>query len=401
MILRIAMLAPVALAAALPAQFKSLPAKQLPAPAAQSPTAKPQSPAEQLEQLNKEKARLEREIQYVTGRVQQAKSLLSAKLVRATPVFKSIDAGKPASAVPVATPRMQRKFARVGTDEEMNFGGNTAMVMVNGRAISQAAYDQAMNYLREANPTEKDALRAQKVLYDMIRIEAIASQFIENEGELNLSENLELINSGKKTFENAAKEFGTVQGATTDGVVEVTRNSILGPYFEYIAFSTEVGKNARPFRTTNGYLVLRVNSYKKGAQPKFDKVICSAVQFSYSADQKVMQDAQFKVNSGQVDVFVRDQGVLDLLPAMFKPAQQRMSPFQQIKSQIEQFEAELKSMGDADEKRSTAIKAKIATLRETLKSITQQTPMDADAAVGNDAATKPLKQAPIKKAPAK
>jgi len=401
MFLRIAMLAPLALAAALPAQFKSLPAKKLPAPAAQSPTAKPQSPAQQLEQLNKEKARLKREIQYVTERVQQAKSLLSAKLVRATPVFKSIDAGKPASAVPIAAPRMQRKFARIGTAEEMNFGGNTAMLMVNGRAISQAAYDQAMNYLRESNPKDTDALRAQRVLFDMIRIEAIASQFIENEGEINLSENLELIDSGKKTFENAAKEFGTVQGATLDGVVEVTRNSILGPYFEYIAFTTEVGKNARPFRTTNGYLVLRVNSYEKGAQAKFDKVVCSAIQFSYSADKKVMKDAQFKVNSGQIDVLVRDQAVLDLLPALFKPAQQRKTPAQQVASQIKELETELEKIGDTNQDRSTAIKAQIATLRETLKSLTQPILQDADAAAANDANAKPLKQAPIKKAPGK
>ena len=186
---------------------------------AQEPT-----PEQQLEQLNRERTRLQREIQYATERVVQAKTLLSSKMQRGKPVFRTIDAGKPASAVPLATPRVERKYARIGSAEEMNYGGNTAMVMVNGRAISQASYDGVMDYLRESATGGTDALRAQRVLFDMIRIEAIAAEFMENEGEVQLSENLGPLEEGTKSFADAAKEFGTVQGAGPDGALQVTRN---------------------------------------------------------------------------------------------------------------------------------------------------------------------------------
>lgn len=365
------MVAPLALAAVLPAQLKGLTPAAPQKPAAQQPVATPAAPpaqeptpAEQLEQLNRDKARLEREIQYATQRVDQAKALLSSKMQRAMPVFQAIDAGKPASAVPLAPKQLPRKFARIGTADEMNFGGNTALVMVNGRAISQASYDSVMNYLTETGVGGTEAQRAQRVLFDMIRIEAVAGEFIENEGEVKLSENLVPLENGTKSFAEAAKEFGTVQGGSPEGVVQVTRNSMLGPYFEYVAFSTPVSKTARPFRTTNGYVMLKVDSHENGEKPAQDKVMCQVVQFAYSADQTVLQQAQFKANSGQIDILVRDQQVLDLLPALFKPAAPRLSPADRMNKMISDLEATLKEVGDDDAEKRASIEKQLNALRE-------------------------------------
>lgn len=383
------MVAPLALAAALPAQLTSpIPVKPTtPVVPTQEPT-----PAERLDMLNKEKARLQREIKFATERVQQAKGLLSSKLTRSKPVFKAIDAGKPASAIPIAPKQVQRKFARIGTVDEMNYGGNSMMIMVQDRAISQTSFDSVMNYLRESGKQltkpanvlteagnrresgnwDNDSLRAQRVLFDLIRIEAVASQFIENEGEIELSENLQRLETGAKTFAAAATEYGTVAGAKPDGAVEVLRNSILGPYFEYVAFSTPVGKISRPFRTTNGYVVIKVDSVEKGAQTSLDKVKAHAVQFAYSADQKMMQKAQFKVNSGQIDVRVRDQQVLDMLPALFKPAAPRQTPMQQLKQQIVMVEEMLTKLGDADSKKSETLNVRLTQMRASMMQLQKQ-----------------------------
>tara|TARA_R110002072_G_scaffold4174_9_gene29623 strand:- start:1944 stop:3146 length:1203 start_codon:yes stop_codon:yes gene_type:complete len=381
MFLRLAMAAPLALAAALPAQLTpTTPVKPTTpvAPTQEVPTQEP-TPAERLEILKKEKERLHLEIKFATERVQQAKSLLSTKLQRGKPVFKSIDAGKPASAVPIAPPRVQRKYARIGNAEEMNFGGNTMMIMVNDRAISQASYDGVMDYLRESGNTGTEELRAQRVLFDLIRVEAVASQFLENEGEIKLSENLALLEDGTKSMAAAAAEFGSVAGAKEDGAVQVTRNSILGPYFEYVAFSTPVGKMSRPFRTTNGYALIKVDSVEKGAQTGLDKVLCHVVQFAYSPDQKVMQQAQFKVNSGQVDIRVRDQAVLDLLPALFKPPVARATPLQQAQQQIKQIETLLKELGDTDPEKAKILNEQLGKMRLRAKQLEQaQDTPDAD-----------------------
>jgi len=403
MFLRLAMVAPFALTAALPAQSSTT----KPAPATQTQA---QSPAQQLEMLKKAKARLQQEIKFATERAQQSKSLLANKLQRRVPVFKSIDAGKPASATPIAPTQVQRKYARIGTAEEMNFGGNMMMVMVNDRAISQASYDGVMNYLRESGNKDADALRAQRVLFDLIRIEAIASNFIENVGEIHLSENLAPLETGEKTFADVAAKFGTVDGAKKTGEVEISRNSILGPYFEYVAFSTPVGKMSRPFRTVNGYALIKVNAIEKGANIALDKVIAQVVQFAYSANPKVMQSAQFKVNSGQIDLRVLDQSVLDLLPALFKPAPARVTPMQQLQQQIAAVKSQLQDLGDADASKKQALEGQLVKLNARAAQLNQaasdapQDLRDSDSVKSaplNKARKKsaPLNKAPVKSAP--
>ena len=78
---RLAVVAPLMLAAVLQAQEP---------PAGQGPT-----PQQQLEKLKAEKQRLQREIEFAKKRAQQASGLLSNKLRRGAPKFRSIDAGKP------------------------------------------------------------------------------------------------------------------------------------------------------------------------------------------------------------------------------------------------------------------------------------------------------------------
>jgi len=368
MFLRIAVVAPLALAAVLPAQLK--PGNPLPgnptSPVLQGPIKK-LTPAEEAAKLTNEKARLEKEIQYAKQRVKDAKSLLAAKMARKPPSFKSIDAGKPASAKPLAPQRQPRKFATIGSKDKMEFGGNTMMIMVNDRGISQAAYDGVMNYLRESAGAGNvnESLLAQRALFDMIRIEAIASQFIENEGEVKHAENLEAIASRKLSVKDAAKQFGSVQGAK-EGVVTVTRNSIHGPYFEHIAFSTPNGKISRTFRTMNGYAILEPINFEKGAKPALDKVTANVVQFAYTADPQQMATAQFHVNSGQATVLVRDQKVFDTLPALFKPPAPRTSPRQMLTKQLTDLMRQHRELAKTDPKKAAALQAQIEAIRTRL-----------------------------------
>ncbi len=398
MFLRIAVVAPLALAAVLPAQLKPVPSPILQGkPVAVAPV-KELTPAEQAAKLTKEKALLEKEIKYATQRVLDAKQLLAVKMSRKKPNFRSIDAGKPASAKPLAPKRVQRKFARIGSKEEMDYGGQTVMIKVNDRAISQASYDGVMNYLRESAIGGNEALLAQRVLYDMIRIEAIASQFIENEGEVKLSENQEKIASGKMPLKQAAREFGSVQGAT-NGMVIVTRNSIHGPYFEHIAFSTPAGKISRPFRTMNGYAMLMVKEFEKGAKPQLDKVTAHVVQFAYTADPQTMSTAHSQVNLGQTTVLVRDQEVLKLMPALFKRPAPRTTPRQLLTKQMSDLMREYKLALQSNPKKAAALNVQIEAIRAKLTEMVRAT-LDAQStsdATDNDAIKK-AKVVPVKKA---
>ncbi|MCK5944035.1 MAG: peptidyl-prolyl cis-trans isomerase, partial [Planctomycetes bacterium] len=304
MSLRTAVVAPLMLAAVLTAQEKEKP---------QEPKAL--TPAQQAQKLEAEKARLKAEIEYARKRVENADSLLSSKLTRGKPQFKVIDAGKPKGMLPVQPKRVERKFARVGTPEEMRIGGGDAMVVVNRRGISQQQYDAVYEYLMSYNAQANPDLTAQRVLYDLIRIEGVAGSFVENPGRVKLGEALSKLQDGTMSFADAAKQYGTVAGAGEDGSVSITRNSVQGPFFEYMAFSTEQGKISRPFLTPRGYVVLKVENVQKGAQPALDKVDCKVVLFAFSENDKEMMDAQYLITSAQAEVLVRDESVLKQPPA--------------------------------------------------------------------------------------
>jgi len=359
MYLRTAIVAPLMLAAVLSAQETQEP---------QGPT-----PAQELEKLKLEKQRLQKEIEYAKQRVDNASNLLSKKLKRGAPKFKGIDAGKPASMRPVQPKnQIQRKTARIGTPEEMKIGGGEAMVVVNRRGISQLAFDDVSNYLLSYNPQANADLVAQRVLYDLIRIEGVAAAFVENMGKVQLGEALSKLQSGELSFEAAAQQYGTVQGAGKQGEMNVTRNSVQGPFFEFIAYSTGEGKVSRPFLTPRGYAVLKVEEVIKGQKPALDKVACKVVLFKYVPNDKEMLDAQFKVTSGQADVLVRDMAVMKKLPMLYRPPEARPTPIQMMSGQVTNLENALKQLdakGEGESQQATAIRNQIQSLKARIEQI--------------------------------
>jgi hypothetical protein len=390
MYVRTAVVAPLMLAAVLNAQET---------PEIQGPT-----PAQQLEQLKLEKQRLQKEIGYAKERVDNASSLLSKKLQRSAPEFKSIDAGKPKGMLSVQPrKRVERKVARIGTAEEMKIGGGEALVVVNRRGISQAAYDDVSNYLKSYNPQANEDLTAQRVLYDLIRIEGVAGEFVENPGKVQLAEAYDKLRKGEMSFEDAAQKYGTVQGAGKDGQMNVTRNSVQGPFFEFLAFSTEVGKVSRPFLSPRGYVVLKPEQLIKGQQPSLDKVACKVVLFKFAEDDKVMLDAQYKVTSGQADVLVRDESILKKLPALYRPQEARPSPLKMMADQVRNLQGaldQLEAKGEGDTQQAQAIRGQIQALQKRIDEIAAEKADETDDKQDADQKPDVIKGAPkIKAAP--
>lgn len=361
MYLRNAVAAQLLLAAVLTAQET---------PVAQGPT-----PAQQLEKLKNEKQRLEKEIEFAKERVENATSLLSSKLHRGKPNFKSIDAGKPKGMLSTQPKRIQRKAARVGTPEEMKIAGGSSMVVVNRRGISEKLYSDVSNYLMSYNSKANADLTAQRVLYDLIRIEGVAGEFVDNNGKVLLGQALAKLQSGEMSFEDAAAKYGTVQGAGKQGEMNVTRNSVQGPLFEFMAFSTEVGKVSKPFLSPRGYVVLKVEELIKGKQSALDKVACKVVLFKYTENEREMMDAQYVVTSGQAEVLVRDQEVMKKLPALYRPAAMRRSPQQVIMGQIRNLEAALKKItasGEGESDQAKGLRTQVEALKARLKQMNNE-----------------------------
>ena len=306
-------------------------AQQPPAPAplpapGQTPPQDPDkpkpTPEQELAELAKEKARLEREIKYVQDRAKNTKHMLANKLRGPDQSYRAIDAGttKPAAAPPTPQPR----FARLPIGDELSSFPQDVMLLVNGRPINRSLFDAVMTHMKTAGGAEPENMRAQRVLYDLVATEAMSGAFAESEAEVALGEVLNELDKGK-TMQELAKKHGTVQ-ADPDGKIEVTRNSPLGPRFEYIAFETKPGTRARPFRNARGIVVLQVDSYEKGATPDLDKVLGTAIQIPFTSDAATLAKAQMSINLSQMDLVARDADVLAMLPQRWRQADASAAP---------------------------------------------------------------------------
>ncbi len=350
---------------------------------AQEAPAKP-NPETQLQQLSQEKQRLQKEIEFARKRVQSASSALQNKLRRGGANFRSIDAGRSRSSrVLDTTKKIVRKFARIGSPEEMRIGGPEAMIVVDRRAIQQQSYDALFEFLVSTSPNGDRNILAQRAIYDLMRLEGTAAAFLENPGKVQLGEALGKLQSGELSFAAAAKQYAPAKGASPDGKLKVLRNSVHGPLFEYMAFNTEVGAVSKPFLTPEGYAVLKATARGVDEQTSREMVECEAVLFRYSGDEKELLDALYHVTSGQAEVLVRDEEVMKLLPALYQPAKPKPNPPAAATSKADQMQliklqAALKQLIDKGEADTPPAKALIKRIQELKASAPQPEQQDAE-----------------------
>lgn len=371
---------------------------------------KPQnSPQTQLEELAREKERLQKEVGYAKDRAANQKKLLAEKLMRGKPQYKAIDAGANLPPVPMAraeAPLMPRMARVAGGDEMANFPEGTVMV-VNGRPVATRELDALTAYLAKTPAGSDDTMRAQRAAFDLIRIEAIASTFDEAQAETEdqIGQIAQALDQGKPIAE-FVKAHGSVRGADADGKVGVTPYSPFGVRFEQVAFTTEVGKRSRPFRTPDGIALLVVDGEAKGERPELDRRNCTVVQVPYTKDAEAMSKAQTLINQGQIDVLVRDEQAMAAVPAMFKPqvapivAPTAVIDTEATKKQLKELGALMMPLQGKTDEASVAqlrrLEAQYAELKALLRKTeeTDQEPVIIDAKIEENAAKK---TPPVKK----
>lgn len=278
---------------------------------------KPQPKVEdRLAELTKEKERLTREIAFVKDRAANLGSMLKDKIANRALNVRSIDAGTSAAA-PVAT--MQPRKARMMTPEERHDAGDDVLLIAAGRPVRQAQVDELMNYLRSSPTSGDDELRSQKVMFELIRTEATAGAFGDSarKAEAQIQAIAAELAAGKP-FEELAKQ-STGPGADQGGKIEVTRNTYFGVKLEQVAFTTKEGGVSSPFLTPMGWCILRCNKQLKGETPDSDRVECGLIQIALNSDPKQLGQIQSQVATGQIDLALRDEKVMAMLPPLFRP----------------------------------------------------------------------------------
>ncbi|MCR9248610.1 MAG: peptidylprolyl isomerase [bacterium] len=298
------------------------PAAKPPAVAEESQASQGQDPEKQdpssgdvITQLREKKAQLQREIEYARERAKNANKMLANKLARQPQSIKSIDAGTKTPPRPKAAPVQK---ARTFTPGELQSHGADTMMLVDGIAVKQAEFEGLMNYMRSLANTGTDAMRSQRILFELIRTYAVAAAFPDSNAKQRATSVADQMKNGADVFE-LVESNSAVLGAQPDGTITVTRNSFLGTSLEKAAFELKEGETSAPFRNVFGFCVLQATKIEKGAKPELDRIIAKGVQVRYVDDQNRLNMAQGNASRGQVEVVARDDKVLEMLPAMYRP----------------------------------------------------------------------------------
>ncbi|MBL8723228.1 MAG: peptidylprolyl isomerase [Planctomycetes bacterium] len=389
---------PLLLAAAAPAQGGATqPAGSTPAPAAQDPEKAGPKPVDVIGELQREKERLQKEIEFAQNRAKLAGPSLAAKLGKRGQTFAAIDAGVNMPAPTAAAPMMRK--ARVMTAEELGQHGQDVQATVNGLPVLAGQLNPLLEYLRSSPVSGDDTQRAQRVWFDVIRTQAMVASFPENEAGARIADAYAELEQGKPVAE-VVKNFGTVQGAQPDGSVEITRNSFLGTQFEQLAFTLKPGARSRPFYTAQGAAILVVDSVEKGQSPELDKVKAHAVQVAWQTDPATLQRAMTAATTGQVEVLVRDAKVLAQLPPLYQPMAPQpvqdngLPTLIDTLSQLDALIAKLKATDSEDAKAQLEqVQKQRAELQKAIDDMRAQQETDADKEVAPDG-TVPVKKGP-------
>lgn len=363
------------------------PPTQAPAPAAkQDPEKQAPAAVDPVEALSREKARLEREIEFARARVAVARNSLSTKFKPHEHTWREIDAGTLTQTNTAAVAAQARpQAARVASKPELETLGVDGMVLVNGAVIRRPLFDSVMNYLRTVPNSGNDQDRAQRILLELIRTEVASTAFPDSEALVMAAQVVQRLANGSTPAE-MARMYGIIPGATADGRLDLMHNSALGPVIEQAAFTTAVGQTTTPIRTSLGAVVLKVAAFEKGASPELDKVQVDAILVPYTQDSFALQKVLDTAMAGQVQLVGRDQSVVDLLPPMFRTAVPRSKPVDtdtlnktmvRLEAERTRLEAALKDHPDSTvEKQLQSIVGQIEKLKAILEAASKESKPD-------------------------
>ena len=352
------------------------------ATAAQDPEKQAPPAVDPVEALIREKARLEREIEFARARVAAARSSLTTRFKPLERNWREIDAGTLTQTNTAAVAAQARpQAARVASKPESEMLGTDGMLLVNGAVIRRPLFDSVMAYLRTVPNSGTDEQRAQRVLRELIRTEVASTAFPDSEALVVAAQVVQRLANGNTPAE-MARMYGIIPGATADGRIDMMRNSALGPVLEQAAFATEVGQTTTPIRTSMGAVVLKVAAFEKGASPELDKVQVDAILVPYTQDSFALQKVLDTAMAGQVTLVGRDQSVVDMLPEMFRSQGPRSKPVDtdtlnktlvRLEAERTRLETVLKEKPDgATEKQLQGIVAQIEKLKAVLDAASKE-----------------------------
>lgn len=289
--------------------------------AGQQPAAPPRSPQEQLDELRREIERLKAEIAFVQTRTSLGVAPLRERLQQREFKPRAIDAGKnSAVALPVAQPPSIQPARTMTPEEQTKYGADVALV-VQGRPVTSAELQQLAAYVKSMPGTPDATACMMRAAQECIRVQAVMAAFEESrtEAEGQIQAAAKELAEGKP-FGEVQNRYGRGPNMTQEGKVTITRYSPFGLEVEAAAFGNPEGKLVGPVRGLSGYALVQIDKLVKSDQDVGDSVEARLILVPYHGEASDMDKVRSEASMGQVDLVVRDEAGLQLLPQHLRPA---------------------------------------------------------------------------------
>lgn len=163
-------------------------------------------------------------------------------------------------------------FAQLGEDEKLDESEEYAKILESAKRdiLAQLAMRDTLKKVQVSEEELKDYYEANQKKFE--KGATVSAKHILVEQEEQCKDILAQIESGAKTFEDAAQEFSTCPSKAKGGDLGEFGRGQMVKEFEDAAFDAEIGKIVGPVKTQFGHHLIKVEKKNEASVAAFDEV---------------------------------------------------------------------------------------------------------------------------------
>lgn len=183
-------------------------------------------------------------------------------------------------------------FAQLGEDEKLDESEEYAKILESAKRdiLAQLAMRDTLKKVQVSEEELKDYYEANQKKFE--KGATVSAKHILVEQEEQCKDILAQIESGAKTFEDAAQEFSTCPSKAKGGDLGEFGRGQMVKEFEDAAFSAEIGAVVGPVKTQFGYHLIKVEEKNEAQIASFDEAAASIRRILLQKKQKEVYDAK-------------------------------------------------------------------------------------------------------------
>lgn len=187
-----------------------------------------------------------------------------------------------------------RMFTKLGEEEKLDETEEFKKIMEGARKdiLAQMMVSKTVQDITVTDEEAENYYKTNKAQFS--KGETVRAKHILTDSEEKCAEILKAVESGEKTFEDAAKEYSTCPSGQRGGDLGEFGKGQMVPEFEKAAFGAEIGKLVGPVKTSFGYHLIRVEAKSEAKETAYDDVKESIKTGLLQQKQNIAYNAKVK-----------------------------------------------------------------------------------------------------------